>query len=360
MASSFLAPPNHYLLSDDVIGGVVQRVSSIRGRFGGDGEYTRPRQTFHQLDTTASIGHKRQLQLESLPEMTSKRTTYSMNSNTTEEWEPQSTRRKVKVSASRRERCRINQARYRLRQRQHEEDLDKSIRQVQEQIQDLETRRQDILRCSPTNESVWVMATEYFRLFRYGFMAPMMVPESPSSKSSFSLLTTTKKQDSLTLKQSNVQLEFLKESMAEEVTDGVVCGAEALMENWRLLSRYHGDVHYQLKRLEQLGEDSLCAVTTTSVTMTENTLRHVYPHLDVEHSTLAAKLLNQRLVMRGTVRFDWDNASGRVVRVESKVDALTPMLKLLGSLENVAAVFEKALMTPEGRFTAADSANGNK
>ncbi|KAG6622737.1 BZIP transcription factor [Phytophthora cinnamomi] len=360
MSSSFFAPPNHYSLSDDVIGGVVQRVSSIHGRFSGDDEYIRPKETFRHLDTSTSIGHKRPLQLESLPEMAWKRTTHSMSSNATEEGEPHSTGREMKLSASRRERCRINQARYRLRQRKHMEELDKSIRQVQEQIQDLETRRQDILRCTPTNESVWVVATKYFRLFQYGFMAPVMVPESSSSKSSSFLLATTKNQDPLTLKQSNVQLEFLNESMVQEVTDGVVCGAKALMENWKLLSRYHGDVHYQLKRLEQFGEDSLYAVTTISVHLTENTLRHVYPHLYVEHSTLAAKLLNQRLVMRGTVHFDWDNASGRVVRVESKVDALTPMLKLVGSLENVAAVFEKALMTPEGRFTATGSAIRNK
>ncbi|EGZ18070.1 hypothetical protein PHYSODRAFT_499817 [Phytophthora sojae] len=254
----------------------------------------------------------------------------------------------MKVSASRRERCRINQARYRQRQRQHEEELDQSIRQVQEEIQDLESQRQDILRCAPTNESVWVVATEYFRLFRYGFMAPLMVPES---KSASVLSKTNKTQNSTALKQSNVQLEFLKESMAEDVTDGVACGAEALLENWRLLSLYHNDVHFQLQRLEQKREESLSAVTKTSVTITKNTLRHVYPHLGIEHPALAAKLLGQRLVMRGTVHFHWDNASGRVVRVESKVDALTPMLKLLGSLENVAIVFERALMTPEGRFS---------
>ncbi|KAE9261077.1 hypothetical protein PR003_g34086, partial [Phytophthora rubi] len=127
----------------------------------------------------------------------------------------------------------------------------------------------------------------------------------------------------------------------------------------RLLSLYHDDVHVQLQRLEQIGDDSLRAVTTTSVTITKNTLRFVYPHLDSEHSALAAKLLNQRLVMRGTVHFDWDNTSGRVVRVKSKVDVLTPMLRLLGSLENVSTVFEMAMMTLEGRFSATEGANDN-
>ncbi|KAE8952177.1 hypothetical protein PR001_g33407, partial [Phytophthora rubi] len=41
---------------------------------------------------------------------------------------------------------------------------------------------------------------------------------------------------------SNVQLEFLKKSMTADVTDGVVFGAEALLENWRLL-RLHFAVY---------------------------------------------------------------------------------------------------------------------
>ncbi|KAE9293987.1 hypothetical protein PR003_g24370 [Phytophthora rubi] len=344
MSSSFLCPPSSYSLDDKVIGGVMPR-------FG----YTRPRQTFSQFDpdttqssssvSSTSIGHKRISQLDPTMETALKR-------SCTTEVEPQ---RKMKGSATRRERCRINQARYRQRQRQHEEELDAFIRHVHEEIQDLETQRQDILRYAPTNESVWVVATEYFRLFRYGFVAPVMVPVSSASNSPSALFNKWNQKTP----PSNVQLEFLKKSMTADVTDGVVFGAEALLENWRLLSLYHDDVHVQLQRLEQIGDDSLRAVTTTSITITKNTLRHVYPHLDSEHSALAAKLLNQRLVMRGTVHFDWDNTSGRVVRVMSKVDALTPMLRLLGSLENVSTVFEKAMMTLEGRFSATEDANDN-
>lgn len=59
-------------------------------------------------------------------------------------------------------------------------------------------------------------------------------------------------------------------------------------------------------------------------------------------------LLNKRLVIQGTVRFDWDETSGRVVRLESKMDMVTPLLKLLGALDKVAAVFDNARITPEG------------
>ncbi|KAE9269923.1 hypothetical protein PR003_g30996 [Phytophthora rubi] len=233
MSSSFLCPPSSYSLGDKVIGGVMPR-------FG----YTRPRQTFSQFDpdtiqysssvSSTSIGHKRISQLDPTMEMTLKRSASSRDSCTTEE-EPQ---RKMKVSASRRERCRINQARYRQRQRQHEEELDAFIRQVHQEVQDLETQRQDILRYAPTNESVWVVATEYFRLFRYGFVTPVMVPVSSASNSPSALFNKWNQKTP----PSNVQLEFLKKSMTADVTDGVVFGAEALLENWRLL-RLHFAVY---------------------------------------------------------------------------------------------------------------------
>ncbi|POM63464.1 BZIP transcription factor [Phytophthora palmivora] len=364
--ASFLCPPNTHSLSDNVIGGVVQRVSSFHGRYGmTDREATRftnPRQTYSsypvdsystgrvavdRLPSSNVVGQKPLPNLESLADMATKRTK-KMSHNTEEDHEMSPTGgRKMKVSAARRERCRINQARYRKRQRQHEEELDNAIRKVQDQIDDLESQRQNILRCAPTNESVWVVATEYFRLFRYGYMTPMMAPE-PSTT------TTTDKRERNT-KQSHVQLEYLRATMAPDVTDGNVCGVEALLENWKGFSLCHDDVHFQLKRLEQINEDCLLAVTATRVTITENTLRQVYPHLvdanGVGCSPLAMKLLNQRLVIPGSVRFDWDSTCGRVMRVESNMDVMAPMLELLGSLENVASVFEKATMSLEGRIT---------
>ncbi|KAG1695844.1 hypothetical protein DVH05_019182 [Phytophthora capsici] len=261
------------------------------------------------------------------------------------------TQRKLKISSSRRERCRINQARYRKRQRQYAENLNESIASLQEEVQELENERQDILCRAPSKDSVWVVATEYFRLFRHGYMAPTMAPKKPSA------LTGEKRRR----KEKHFQLDFFKSTMAKDVTDGDVCGAEALLESWRLLSHYFSDVHVQPKRLEQVSTESLLASTVTSLTITHNTLQSAFPHLlasrEVEggepstvSSPLGEKLLNQRVVLRGSIRFDWDSSLGRVIRVESKTDFLTPLLELLGSLEDVAKVFEKALVTPEGKM----------
>ncbi|KAF4034603.1 hypothetical protein GN244_ATG13417 [Phytophthora infestans] len=65
-------------------------------------------------------------------------------------------------------------------------------------------------------------------------------------------------------------------------------------------------------------------------------------------------MLNQRLEIRGSVRFHWDNARGRVVRLESKIDFLTAMLRLLGGLADVARVFDRSLITLEGNLVAKD------
>ncbi|ETM01723.1 hypothetical protein L917_01719 [Phytophthora nicotianae] len=305
MASSFLLPPNRFPLSDTVIGGAVQRVAP--------------------LHNNNFVGYKRQ----------------ATNDIVEEEFSLEPKReRKMKVSASRRERCRINQARYRQRQREHENKLNASIQQLQGEIADLEAQRQLIIRRTPTDESAWIVATEYFRLFRHGYMTPKFAPESTSSSTPPQKI------------RQHVQLDFLKASMASDVTDGVIGGAEGILENWRLFSIFHGDVNVQLKRLQQVTTDSLLATMTISLTITGNTLHQLYPHLvsEGEVSPLGTRLLNQRLVMRGSVRFDWDEASNRVVRLDSKFDMLTPMLQLVGTLENVASVFGQALITPEGKF----------
>ncbi|KAG2532209.1 hypothetical protein JM16_000474 [Phytophthora kernoviae] len=195
----------------------------------------------------------------------------------------------------------------------------------------------------PTNETVWNVAAEYFRLFRYGYVSPQMTVGTTSDDVS-ELMNSNK---------SHAQLDFLQSTMASDVTDGTLCGVEQLLKNWRLLSLYHKDVRMELVRLEKapgVGE-SLIATTSISLTITESTLRYVYPHLtdnrEGEWSPLADKLLNQHIVMRGSVHFDWDRLNGWVARLESKVDILTPMIRLLGNLEDVARVFDGAFIALE-------------
>lgn len=212
-------------------------------------------------------------------------------------------------------------------------------------MEKLEQQRHIVSFGIPTRETVWNIAAEYFRLFRHGYIAPMKVSEAQSDA------TTARS------RQSHVQLEFLRSAMSINVTDGVVRGVEAILENWRLFTQYHDDMQLQLERLEKGPGDSVLATMTMDITMTENTLRHAYPHLLAsESTTLAARMLDERLVVKGSIRFGWDHGSGRVTSLETKMDMLTPMLRLLGSLEDVARVFEDARVTPDGKLAESRSA----
>ncbi|EGZ18066.1 hypothetical protein PHYSODRAFT_300895 [Phytophthora sojae] len=305
MAESSLVPPNSSSLSDSIVGGVLQRVVPLHGQRA-------------PINDRSFQNHKR-LRVRDDTEQA-------------QETRPVTPARKMKVSASRRERCRVNQAKYRQRQWEHADELEASISELKEAIKDLEDQRGVILARIPTNPSLWVVATEYFRLFSRGYMMPLLV----SDLSSFEAEVHHPKE-------IHAQLTFLKETMALDVTDGDACGVEAILEMWRLFSLHHSDL---------VSDESVLATTSTRITITDHTVRALYPHLLETEArgrfSLAGMLLNKRLVIQGTVRFDWDETSGRVVRLESKMDMVTPLLKLLGALDKVAAVFDNARITPEG------------
>ncbi|POM60183.1 hypothetical protein PHPALM_30994 [Phytophthora palmivora] len=235
----------------------------------------------------------------------------------------------------RRERCRTNQARYRKKQQKYLTNLEVEIEQLQEEIQKLEKNRQVLSFGIPTKETVWKIAAEYFRLFRHGYIAPTTYAEYQTNGIP---------------RRSNAQYEFLQATMSIDVTNDTVRGVDALLENWRLFSLHHTDVQLQLDRLETGPEGSLVATVKYGITITENTLQNLYPHLQVgdgKWCPLAKRLLHQRIKIIGSICFGWDNSSGRVVSLNTKADLLTPMLRLLGSLENVAHVFSGARISLE-------------
>ncbi|KAF4141685.1 hypothetical protein GN958_ATG09132 [Phytophthora infestans] len=129
-------------------------------------------------------------------------------------------------------------------------------------------------------------------------------------------------------------------------------GPEAILQHWFFVG-YFDDVDVELNRWETTDGKSLVATTTTSVTISKHTLRSVFPHLRTTDNSdrngkLAEKLLNQRLVMRGSTCFEWDASTGRVAKVISQSDMLTPMLKLLNdNMVDVSRVFEQALISSE-------------
>ncbi|KAE9172977.1 hypothetical protein PF005_g26472 [Phytophthora fragariae] len=247
---------------------------------------------------------------------------------------PTQKRKRVRLKTERRrEQCKNNQARYRDRQRGFVRELEEGAQQPQQEIRRLTVRRYTLCYGVQTKHNVWNVAVEYFRLLRYGFLMPLCgsVADAASPETEI-----------------HEQECFFRAAMADDVGVGELKGVDALIEQWKRYSSYFGSLHLQLNRMEQQPLGDMVAVATLSLTITEATLQYVFPHLlAVPHySSLTPRLLNQRLECSCTVRFTWDDSTGRVARLDSTIDLLSPLLRVLGSLEDVSHVVGEALITP--------------
>ncbi|KAJ8577186.1 hypothetical protein ON010_g2017 [Phytophthora cinnamomi] len=246
----------------------------------------------------------------------------------------QSTLDHTDFEAYQRERRRLNQERYRKRQKQRTISLERGNRQLRDEIERLRRQRNSGI---STKGTMWSIALEYFRVFRRGLH---ILPELPTGA-------------------QIAELDILRGALAPDLDAGTVHGFELLVRNWMAFTLYFKDVHVQLKRLERITENSLLATTTSSITVTWHSLRHLFPHLTADSTDrrkrsrwphIADKMLGARIVMRGSVRFDWSKADNRVIRLITQADMISPLLQLLGNLEDVLHVFQDALIRPDGNL----------
>eukprot|EP00644_Phytophthora_capsici_P006572 jgi/Phyca11/118759/e_gw1.36.312.1 len=258
------------------------------------------------------------------------RSTYSIKRTTNNERgsrKQRAIRTELERKRLHRERCRLNQTRFREQQRKTTRDLEEAILKLQGEIKSLETQEQ-AMPLVPTNPTMWSAALAYFRQFNY-FMYTSGV-------------------------QPSAALSFLYTLLDPGVTERSITGADALVDKWRLFSLFFEDVQVELKDLKALTFNALAASTTTHVTITEDTLQAVFPNSINDgrdaRSSLAGRLVGQRVTMYGSVRFDWDNLHNRVVAVDCSADILTPLLCVLGNLQDVSRLFDKAILSPDCRF----------
>ncbi|KAE8986612.1 hypothetical protein PR003_g24949 [Phytophthora rubi] len=227
---------------------------------------------------------------------------------------------------------RLRQIRYRQKKDSYANTLEEEARVLQQQIEKLGERRRSIAEAVPSEKTLWNVVVEYFRLFRYGLREPLVARQSQEV-------------------QPCAQLDFLRATMAPDVLFNAGRGVESIMRNWKYFTLWFHDVEVELDDMKKGGPDSLIASITTSFTITKRSLLTVFPHLCSQEARegggllLAKKLLGQRITMRGLTRFDWDAGYGRVTSVISESDMLTPMLRILGSLEDVSRVFERSLIS---------------
>ncbi|OWY99147.1 hypothetical protein PHMEG_00029907 [Phytophthora megakarya] len=219
------------------------------------------------------------------------------------------------------------QRRFRKRQKNRVVNLDKETEQLREEIELLKYPKHVIELSIPTNDTVWNVVVEYFRVFRHGL--PSITPTS--------IYDTN----------SSVQLDFVRTSMTGNFVFNSQLGVNALLQSWSKLTLWFQDVEVTLKGITKCGIRSVDAATETSVTITEKTLRYAFPHMcEGKMSPAVLKLVNQRITMPGVTRFEWDVAFGRVIAVTAQSDMLMPILILLGSLRDVSRMFESSLVSP--------------
>ncbi|GMG18616.1 unnamed protein product [Phytophthora fragariaefolia] len=237
-----------------------------------------------------------------------------------------STRARLKT-ARRREQCRLSQVRYRLRQDEKVQGLYDAITKLREELPLLELQRDRIL--FGTKQSIFNVVVEYFHLFRHG-------------------IRRNKVQDP----QTQQQLVFLRITMAANVSLAERRGVNALVEQWHRYSSHFEDLHFQLEHMEERGKKLATVSASMSVTIGEQTLKCVFPHL--VKPELGETLLGRRLMLPCSLCFEWDDASSRVVRLEMTVDFLTPINRVLNSLSDTAFVLSQALITLDGAVGKCD------
>ncbi|RLN93637.1 hypothetical protein BBJ28_00018088 [Nothophytophthora sp. Chile5] len=262
-------------------------------------------------------------------------------------------RKRIRVKTQRRrDQCRANQARYRKKRNSFADELEVTVERLRGEIPLLEMQRRRLQ--IGGQHSVWNVVSEYFRLFRHGTQVPRPTQQQHVGPREWL-------QDS----EAQHQLVFLRSTMASNVALGELCGVVVLMEQWRRYSMYFADLHFQLERMEKTSEDLTTASASLIVTVTESTLQHVFPSLverervgsgeGAEGVSLGAKLLGQRLIIPCTVRFEWDDVSSRVVRLETTMNFLPSILDILGRLEDAVVVLEHALITCESAIGKMDA-----
>ncbi|KAL4158661.1 hypothetical protein PRNP1_004437 [Phytophthora ramorum] len=254
-------------------------------------------------------------------------------------------RKRIRIKTPRRrEQCRTNQARYRKKQSEQAKEAETSVEQLQREIPILEMQHSRLI--SNAKSSAWYVVVEYFHLFRNGTRLSRQVSPGPEAW--------------LQKSEAQQQLVFLQTSVASDVVLGERRGIDALVEQWERCTSYFDDLQFQLEHMTRISNDFTTATGSLNVTISGSTMQNVFPHLmggdggqyntsqEDKTALLRSKLLGQRLCLPCRLSFEWDEASKRVVRLETTVDFLPSLLHLLGPIDDAAFVLEHALIAQDG------------
>ncbi|ETP39749.1 hypothetical protein F442_12839 [Phytophthora nicotianae P10297] len=312
-----LYPPNSQLFTDDVIGSVVQRAWMSNERIEDEEGDSFDRREDSQLPSKSQYSRLKQrvedttsIPVKPAPSMENKKTRGQFESFSLGNTEDSVVIKPAATGEERqRELRRMRQVRYRKKKYDLARRLEEGTNKLREEVNELELRRRAISVAS---------------------VADSVAP-------------------------SDAQLNFLLSNMSEDVVFNSRCGAEAIMQVWRCQSLWLKDFELELRGLNKHSGNTLKATMTTSFIVSNRTLEKVFPHLSDKNgdrsgiwkSRIANALLGRRIIAHGSTYFEWDPVLGRVSSMTTQADLLTPVLRLLGYVEDVAVVFEKAIVSPD-------------
>ncbi|KAG1696853.1 hypothetical protein DVH05_017763 [Phytophthora capsici] len=290
MVDSSLFPPNSQLLSDAVIGTVSARTRP-------------PNYVFDEL--LASPSTENQAPWFKLP----------------------SSERSKLLHRQRRRRI---QQRYRKKKQDEEDSLKDEVIELREAVKKLRKHKMSLLSCVSTKTVPMKVVVEYFRLFNKGYNPIAPISELCSGKYE------------LRHDPGYVQTQFFQTVMMPNVLFNAGYGVETALKDWRLVSAHHEKLSYNLDRMERRPGRSMVAYMTGVTTITEKMLLTAFSDVK-EGSKWTAKLLGHRLEIPSELFFHFDESNTRVVRAHYVADMMTPLLKLLESVEEATIVLNSAL-----------------
>ncbi|OWZ02189.1 Bzip transcription factor [Phytophthora megakarya] len=139
----------------------------------------------------------------------------------------------------------------------------------------------------------------------------------------------------------------LEPSFSHDIFMGNVCGLDAVMQQLQCYSQYFGFPQIQLRRVEERAPGVLSATARLSLTITELTLRRLFPLISREprskyDTNWGDRLVGQRLECSCSLNFLFDDTSGRVVRLETQIGFIPAMFRVLRTADAVSEVMEGA------------------
>ncbi|ETI55716.1 hypothetical protein L914_01547 [Phytophthora nicotianae] len=251
--------------------------------------------------------------------------------------------------AIRREQCRKNQTRHRRRKCTLHQRIQHEVQQLREEVQGLKLNRQLLRFEKKTNRSAWNIVSDVFRLLEIGFCAPWHMVNADEMMKHTEMW--------------QILVELLK-SFEQAVGMEGLHGVEMLLEQLRRYSLYFSEPQVHLQRVEELVPGVVTVTARLKLTVSEFTLRCVFPRLerprvggdDVEdiHRSLRNKLLGRRLDCLCKVTFPMNEESGRVSRLEicvpANLEEVPAGVTLVGGEESIPESNTERFIEGRGRF----------